>query len=73
MTMTSNAATETLTVVTFRGVRLVRSTESGPRGGTRSLYQAESADRVWGTWYPTASQAARLSNASDRVGTGTGV
>lgn len=68
--MTTTTTTETLATITFRDVRLVRSTETGPRGGVRHLYQAESADRVWGIWYPTASQAARLSNASDRVAQG---
>lgn len=56
-----------LVEIVYRGVRLVRSTETGPRGGRRYLYQAVDADRSWGYWYPTAQQAAERSNPSDRV------
>jgi len=49
------------------GVRLVRRTVAGPRGGRGRIYQAATASRTWGYWYTTAAQAARRSNETDRV------
>jgi hypothetical protein len=56
------------TLVTVRGVRLVRRDRRGPRGGRVSVWQSSAASRDWGYWYDTASQAASSSNESDRVG-----
>lgn len=55
------------TTVRHAGVALRRKVESGPRGGRHYIYQAAEADPVWGYWYDSAAQAARDSNASDRV------
>jgi hypothetical protein len=54
-------------IVVVNGVRLVRRTETGPRGGVSYIYQAESASRDWGYWYDSATQAARESGGTDRV------
>lgn len=59
---TTKTATETVTIVTRHGVSLRRSQK-----GSTVLWQAESADPVWGYWHPTARQAAARSNATDRV------
>lgn len=65
--------TDDLKTISYRGRMLIRSTEIGPRGGKRYLYQSIDASRGWGYWYPTAQQAAELSNPSDRIGTGAGI
>ena len=66
-TMSANGTIGTTSTITFRGIALRRKTEAGDRGGQHYIYQAASADPVWGYWYYTASQAARCSNPSDRV------
>jgi hypothetical protein len=54
------------TVITYRGIRLRRSAETGPRGGVRYLYQCVDASPTWGYWYSSAVQAARESGSTDR-------
>lgn len=53
--------------ITYRGIKLVRRTKTGPKGGRVYLYQVAGASRDWGYWYDSAAQAARESNESDRV------
>lgn len=55
-------------IICYRGVELARRAKKGPRGGVRYIYQHAGASRDWGYWFDSASQAARESNESDRVG-----
>lgn len=63
----AESPTTTTTIVNYRGRQLRRSTEIGPRGGKRYLWQAADACPVWGFWYQSAAAAAEYSNASDKA------
>lgn len=67
MTAQDIAESSTTTVVNYRGRQLRRSTEIGPRGGKRYLWQAADACPVWGFWYRSAAAAVDYSNASDKA------
>jgi hypothetical protein len=64
---TETTETTETTVVMVAGVTLRRHESRGPRGGRRYTYQSVAADPLWGYWYDSARDAARRSNASDRI------
>ena len=54
-------------ITTRNGVQLRERAKTGPRGGTIRIYQAAEACPDFGYWYDSKTDAAKRSNASDRV------